>query len=158
MKYLVDQAFNRLKTASPPSPSLIALVAAQLPFLVASEQNAFITLLARVIGEPQQRMQALRAVRLLPQLAPQQREQVVQALGDAEALEPDVDARIALLTTAKKVALSRGNARKVLKERLADLESRSGDDQVVFRRVTGDETEPAEPPPVDESAAETPNP
>jgi hypothetical protein len=138
---IVAVVFNHLKVVSPAPAAALAFVAEHIKQLERLERSAFLTHLATLLKDVAQRADALAAVHLLPPLEPKQRETLVETLIDIEVMEPTVGNRVELLRTADKVSLSRGNARRLLRERLSALAERSGDDLDVFRHVSA-EAEP----------------
>jgi hypothetical protein len=151
LKELTKVAFGRLRQGGTPLLPIVRLVAAHLELLETSERNAFVTVLASLIGDPEAGAEAIAAANTLPALPPRQREQLVQALVDAEVLEPDIDKRADLLRAATRVAQSRGNARKIVDDRLDELAGAEGDDGEVFERLSRHSSSESE----DEPAAET---
>jgi hypothetical protein len=61
----------------------------------------------------------------------------VTALVEVEIMEPEALNRIELLRAAVDAAGSRGNARRVVRDRLETLQSGSDEDQAVWSAVTG---------------------
>lgn len=144
LREVVAFAFDQLK--SDPQPrALVSFVAENLASLSPSERSAFIALLGRLVGEPEDREGTLEAVSKLPSLDAPQREVIVQALVNAEVLDPAEDERVVLLRATDSIAGSRGKPRQIVKDRLAELAIREGVDAAVHRRVTfGDPPEPQE--------------
>jgi hypothetical protein len=135
-KPLTAAAFADLKDDKTPDRSTLGFVASNFAELTGSEKTAFVTLLARLVGDPSTREVAMPALANLPDLAAAHREPLVEALVAAEVLTTDLETRVSLLEIADRLARTRGSARDVYRKRLADLEAGEGDDLTVHERLS----------------------
>jgi hypothetical protein len=132
---LVKMAFDHLKVSSPAPTATLMFVGEHVLLLGRLERGAFIAHLASLIKDAAQRASAVAAARVLPDLEPAERTEVVGALIDVEIMEATTSDRIEYLRLARKIATNRGNAARLVKERLSELARASVADQEVHKAV-----------------------
>lgn len=134
---LIKVAFNHLKVLSPAPMATLVFVAEHVRLLGRLERGGFIAHLASLIKDASQRPSAVAALQQLPDVEPREREEIVHALIDVEIMEPAESNRIEYLRLSKKIAMSRGNAARLVKERLDELAKGSDADRQVHDAVQG---------------------
>ena len=134
---LVRMSFDHIKGQEPPPPAVVAFVAERVDVLEGLERRAFLDQVARWAKDPSQRADLMRAIRALPVLEPRERELLATSLVEAEIMEAEALNRIELLRAAVAIAGSRGNARRIVRERLETLEHGSEEDRAVWTAVSG---------------------
>jgi hypothetical protein len=97
---VVSAAFAYVKSASPPPSVVVAFVAEHLGGLQRIEQGAFVSHLATMVRDPEQRAPALEGVRALSNAPSRERQELVTALVHAEVMETEPGARVDLLRLA----------------------------------------------------------
>jgi hypothetical protein len=138
LREIVRAAFEHLKVTTPAPAPALSFVGRHVRLLGRLEQTAFVSYLASLMADVGQRAAALSATAGLKTLEAGDRELLVRAIVNAEIMEPATSyaQRVELLRSARKVALARGNANKVIKERLDELSSGSDDDQAVLAALS----------------------